>query len=152
VSGAIVLPPAAAPTASWAAIRDGMAARLSTIGTLTVKARTPISSTQEDDIAVVEFAPQAIQPYGLSLLITVDVRVILQTYRATVEDSERALDVYLWPKGAQSVVAAVMGDQTLGGVVSATEWLSSGTPYGTPEGNALGRQSEVVFRCAVDAT
>jgi hypothetical protein len=148
--GSIVLPPSAPPVASWASIRDGMAARLSTIGTLTVKARTPISSTQEDDIAIVEFASPAIQPHGLSSLIAVDLRVIVQTYRATVEDSERAIDAYLWPRGAQSVIAAVQGDPTLGGVVDDTMWLSSGTPYGTPEGNALGRQSEVQFRCALN--
>lgn len=148
--GPIVIPPPASSGPSWTNIRNGVATLLQTIGSLTPKARTPV--TINDDVAIVEFASPGIMPLGHSLMVEIHFRIIVIVNRATVDDSESVLDDYLWPSGVKSIVAAINADRTLGGAVDDCSWVSSGFPYGTPEGYPTGRQSEVVFRCAVNLT
>jgi len=132
---------------SWAAIRDGMGTRLRTISVLAVHERAPAAVT-DGDVAIVTIGQQGIVPVAHGGVVEVYVRVVLIVARATPEDAERAIDGYLWPVGATSVIAAVMAEPTLGGAVDWTTWVSSATPYGESPTQGT-RQSEVQFCCAV---
>lgn len=135
---------------SWITIRHALEQRLATVAGMQAMANTPVALV-DDDVAIVLPGLPGIAPMGHANLLEVYARVVVIVNRATVTDSERWLDMYLWPYGSRSVIAAVIGDPTLGGTVDDTFWVSTMTPYGQPDNSPTGRQSEVVFRCAVKA-
>jgi len=132
---------------TWIEIRDGMKTRLATISGL-VEHDTMPKTVPDKDVAIVLYGEPLVAPAGHGTLVAVGVRVVVRVSRGDLKDAQEAIDAYLWPTGAKSIVAAVAGDRTLGGKVQETQWRETGA-IGTTEDGSM--QGEVSFRCTVTA-
>lgn len=129
---------------SWASIRTGMETRLATISGL-VAHDVMAANLPDKDVAVVLPGDPLIEPSGHGGDVAVNIRVVVKCKRGDVADAQKALDAYIWPSGASSVIAAVDGDGTLGGAVDGT-LFSRVANYGASEGEAGAFQADVQFR------
>lgn len=85
--------------------------------------------------------------------VVVNIRVAVRCTRATPEDAQRALAVFTWPSGAQSVVAAVRALPNLGGAVSHCQYVRAGShgQIADSGANAGAFQADVIFKAVVQA-
>ena len=105
-----------ASAATLTDIRDGLVTRLQTISGLRVYS-SHMNSIQEYPCAVVilDTLDYVIAIGGYSF--QGQFRVVMLTDSGIVQDAHEQLDPYLDPSGAQSVTAAILADDTLGGTV-----------------------------------
>ena len=105
-----------ASAATLTDIRDGLVDRLATISGLRVYS-SQMNSIQEYPCAVVilDTLDYVIAIGGYSF--QGQFRVVMLTDSGIVQDAHEQLDPYLDPSGAQSVTAAILADDTLGGTV-----------------------------------
>lgn len=131
---------------SWLTIRSGMETRLNTISGL--KARRSMAATLPDkDVAVVLPGEPLLAPDGHRGMQSVNIRVVVRCKRGDIEDAQAALDAYIWPSGASSVIVAVEAEPTLGGAVpSGVYFTGVVSQYGASEGEAGAFQADVNFR------
>ena len=134
---------------TWATIRDGFKARLATIDSLTAHDVMP-DSLPDKDVAVVLPGEPLFEPQSFDGLISVNVRVVVRCFRGRGTDAQDALDAYLWPSGAKSVVAAVYADATLDGKVDDMQFTFVGA-YGAVQDKPGAFQADVYFRCTATA-
>lgn len=134
---------------SWVTIRTGMETRLATISGLKAFDKMP-SSLPNQNVAVVLPGEPVIEAAGHGNKVDVHIRVVVRCVRATAEDAQAALDVYIWPSGGSSVQAAVEGGPTLGGAVDDVRFVRVGS-YGSVENTAGGFQADIIFRAKVTA-
>lgn len=134
---------------TWAAIRDGMKTRLATISGLVPYDVFPDKSP-DGDIAMVLPGQPLIEPSAHGGFYDVRMRVLARCQRATASDAQAALDPYLWPSGASSIIAAVYGDPTLGGVVDGCQFETVEN-YNAVENSPHEWQADIYFKAKVDA-
>lgn len=129
---------------SWATIRTGMETRLATISGLV--AHPMMRETLPDkNIAVVLPGEPLIDAAGHGPYYWINVRVVVRVARATAEDAQAALDAYVWPSGANSIIAAVDADPTLAGTVDPVQFQRVAN-YGPSEGEQGKWQADLLFR------
>lgn len=93
-------------------VRDGLQTRLATISGLRTHATWP--DTVNPPAALVRPLGSTFdQRYGNGTVIHFEIVLVLQL--GTLRTAQDALDAYLDPSGASSIVAAIEGDRTLGG-------------------------------------
>lgn len=133
---------------SWTTIRTGAKTRLDTISGVSTHARAPLTKADSVVATVIPQEPLVV-PAGHRGKVEVRFAIRLTTQKATLEDSQDALDALTWPTGTGSVVAAMFGDRTLGGVVDDIEFVQVTGYEQIADGNAV--QADVVFRALVTA-
>lgn len=101
-----------------------MKTRLATISGLSVFDTMP-ATVADKNFAAVTYGDPLVVPSGHARKVNVNVRVIVRVSRGDFRDAQEAIDAYLWPTGANSIVAAVLGDPTLGSIVDDTLWVSA---------------------------
>ncbi len=131
---------------SWPALRDAFQTRLKTISGLSAHDVMP-KTASDKDFAVVLYGEPLVAPSGHAGKVDVLVRIVVRCFRGPLPDAQNAIDQYLWPSGASSIVAAIYADRTLGGIVDDTQWVNTGT-IGVVD-DAM--QAEINFRCKVNA-
>jgi environmental stress-induced protein Ves len=127
---------------TWAAIRDGFAVRLNTISGLSVS-DVFIDSSPNSTFAMVLPGEPVWSYAGHGALKSYNVIVRVQCVRATLKDSQDALDAYLSDSGASSVIAAVAADDTLAGTAHAIKIIDVRN-YGRVE-NTQGAGADIAF-------
>lgn len=131
---------------TWAEIRDGMKTRLATISGLTARDVMP-KVVADKNFAAVVYGDPLLLPAAHAGKVSVSVLVIVRVSRGgNIDDAQDAIDAYLWPTGASSIIAAVNGDRTLGSKVDDTRWVRTGS-VGVLEDGAL--QADISFQCMV---
>jgi len=136
---------------TWAQIRDGMKTRLDTIGAPLVVFDTMPATVADKDVAIILYGDPLVVPTGHGGLASVGIRVIVRVTRGNIRDAQDAIDPYLWPSGAKSIVVAVLGDRTLGGNVSETQWVATGGAGANDGPDFKWLQADVSFRSVVTA-
>lgn len=116
---------------SWKTIRDGAKTRLDTISGLSARDTAPASLPDKDTATVLPGEP-LIEPAGHRNKVFVRFGVYVRCVRGKLQDSQDALDDYLWPTGASSVKAA-FEHTTLSGTVDDVEFVNVSN-YGGIEG------------------
>lgn len=131
---------------TWVAVRDGVKARLDTIAGLSAHDTMP-STLPDRDIAAVLPANPLIEPDGHVGGAFVNFRVFVRCSRGNLKDSQDALDPYLWPTGAKSIVAAVLGAPGLpvSGTNSVHDTRFTGVIAYAGEESGFAVSAEVVF-------
>ena len=126
---------------SWATIRTGMEALIDNISGLTVH---PVmkDTLPEKNVAVILPGDPLLEHSGHGAAVLVNVRVVVRVLRATAEDCQDALDAYVWPSGANSIVAAVTD--------GAYQFIRVAN-YGPSEGEQGKWQADLQFWTLVDA-
>lgn len=134
---------------SWVTIRDGAKGLVDNISGLIVTDVMPDVLPNKDHAVVVPSDP-LIEPSGHHGVTDIYFRVVIRCQRATAKDAQDALDAYLWPTGASSIVAAIEADPTLSGTVDDVQFLRVQN-YGIAEGTQGAFQADVSFKAKVAA-
>lgn len=138
---------------SWATIRAGMRLTIDNATTdLVVHDRMP-STLPEKNVAVVLPGEPLYAPSGHRGAVDVNIRVVVRCTRAEPEDAQAALDAYIWPTGANSIVAAVEALPNLGGTVEVCQFMrvQGYGQSGDAGANAGAFQADVIFKAVVQA-
>lgn len=133
---------------SWVTIRDGVKTRLDTISGLSARDTAP-STLPDRDTATVLPGDPLILPSGHHNKVDINFVVLVRCNRGKLKDSQDALDVYLWPAGSGSIVAALEGGSTLSSTVDDVRFTGV-TAYGGIEGTEA-VQAQVNFTAKVTA-
>jgi hypothetical protein len=128
---------------SWVGVRDGVKTRLDTISGLSARDTMPETLPDKDTATVLPGDGNFIEPSSHGTLWKARFVIMVRCVRSKLKDSQDALDVYINPTGASSVIAAVYGDRTLGGVVDDVKCLGVAGYRGVD--NTVGVQADVQF-------
>ena len=101
---------------SWTTIRTGVKTRLDTITGVSGHSRAALSQKDSVEATVIPADP-LITPSGHAGKVEVRFAVRIKVFKGTLEDSQTALDAYIWPTGTDSIIAALRGDTTLAGAI-----------------------------------
>lgn len=135
---------------SWATIRDEMQTAIDAISGLSVYDVMPDTIPNKNAAVVLPGSP-LLEPSGHRNKYDVNIRVVVRASRASAKDAQAALDDYMWPTGAASIIAAVEAMPTLGGAVDHVQFLRIDN-YGTVDSTVQSVfQADVMFRAKVSA-
>lgn len=114
-------------TATLAQIRSGLDTRLATISGLNHSATWPNQINVPMAFVKPDTGGPILNVNGIRLK-TFEILVCAASFTTGLADAQAALDAYLDDAGTNSIMAAIDGDHTLGGVVTSvtTEWNSYG--------------------------
>ncbi len=133
---------------TWGAIRDGFKTRLDTISGLSARDVMPDTLPDRDTATVLPGNP-LLTSAAHGGKVEVNTRILVRCNRGKLNDSQDALDTFLWPTGANSIIAAVAGDLTLDGSVDDTRFVSVSAYSGEDDTHAV--RAEVNFVSIADA-
>lgn len=133
---------------SWTTIRNGAKTRLDTISGVSTHARVPLKAS-DSVIATVIPDDNLVRPSGHRGKVEVHFAVRITVFKSNLEDSQTALDGYVWPTGTDSIVAAMLGDSTLGGTVDDIQWVDVSNYEQLPDSAAC--RADINLRALVTA-
>lgn len=133
---------------TWVAIRTGAKARLDTITGVSGHSTAAGKRTDSVEASVIALDPLII-PTGHAGKVEVRFAVRVTVVKAKLEDSQNALDAYIWPTGTDSIIAALRGDTTLSATVDDLQLVDVSAYEQLSESNSV--RADINFRAIVTA-
>lgn len=128
---------------SWSSVRDAVKTRLDTISGLSGRDTLPETLPDKDTATVLPGDGLFIEPVTHAGKWQCRFDIMVRCVRGKMKDSQDALDAYIDPFTANSIIAAVYADRTLGGAVDDVKCLGVSGYRGVD--NSVGVQADVQF-------